>query len=160
MKTLSIIFLSLFIVGCNRKLPGSSPQSAPRALPAIQKIIADQLGRAADEIRPDATFASFGADDLDLVEIVMATEEALNISIEDDDLVKAAGVGPDELLGSLTIRAFAALADGAHRKQPSDDNEPTDGGLRSAQVGSFGELSKLPNRSAPKVTVTRGGGGN
>src|SRR5262249_16257218 len=131
MRRLFIIFLSLFIVGCDRKHPGSSPQSAPRALPAIQKIVADQLGRPLDDVRPDATLPSIGADDLDLVEIVMATEEALNVSIDDESLVKAAGAAqPDKLVESLTIRVFAALAEGAPRKQPSHDNEPNDGGLR------------------------------
>jgi acyl carrier protein len=99
-----------------------------------------------DDVRPDATFASLGADDLDLVEIVMATEEALNISIDDESMVKAAGAAqPDKLVESLTIRVFAVLADGAPHNQPSHDNEPNDGGLRAAQAGPYGELSKLPN---------------
>jgi len=145
-RRLSIIFLSLFIVGCDRKHPSSSPQSAPHALPAIQKIVADQLERSADDIRPDATFASLGADDLDYVEIVLATEEALNISIDEDELAKAAGAAqPDKLVGSLTIRTFAAFADGAPHGQPPQNNEPSDGGLRATQVGPYGELNKLPN---------------
>jgi hypothetical protein len=82
------------------------------------------------------------------VEIVMATEEALNISIDDDGLAKAAGAAqPEKLVGSLTIRAFAAFADGAPHQQPPppQNNEPNDGGLRATQVGPYGELSKLPN---------------
>jgi len=146
MRRLSIIFLSLLIVGCDRGQPSSSPQSAPRTLPAIQKIVADQLKRSADDIRPDAAFASLGADDLDFVEIVMATEEALDISIDDDGLTKATGAAQsDKLVGSLTVRAFATFADGAPRQQRPQSNEPNDGGLRAAQVGPYGELSKLPN---------------
>jgi acyl carrier protein len=146
-RRFSIIFLSFFILGCDRKEPSSSPPPAPGALPAIQKIIANQLKRSASDIRPDATFGALGADDLDLVEIVMATEDALNISIDDDGLTKAAGAThPDKLVGSLTVRAFAAFADGAPRRQPPpQNNEPNDGGLRATQVGSYGELSKLPN---------------
>jgi hypothetical protein len=82
------------------------------------------------------------------VEIVMATEEALNISIDDDGLAKAAGAAqPEKLVGSLTIREFAAFADGAPHQQPPppQNNEPNDGGLRATQVGPYGELSKLPN---------------
>jgi len=80
------------------------------------------------------------------VEIVMATEEALNISIDDDGLTKATGATqPDKLLGSLTIRAFAAFADSAPHRQAPENNEPNDGGLRATQVGPYGELSKLPN---------------
>ena len=134
------------MVGCEKKQPTASVQPSPRTLPAIQKIIAEQLKRSPNDLRPDATFASLGADDLDLVEIVMATEEALNISIDDDGLTKAAhAANPDKLVGSLTIQAFAAFADGAPRQTPSKNNEPNDGGLRATQVGSFAELSKLPN---------------
>jgi len=147
MRRLSIIVLSLFMVGCDRKHPVSLPQPAPRALLAIQKIVADQLKRSSDDIQPDATFASLGADDLDFVEIVMATEEALNISIDDDALAKAAGSAQsDKLAGSLTVREFAAFADGApHQQPPPQNNEPNDGGLRASQVGPYSELSNLPN---------------
>jgi len=133
-------------MGCDRKPPGGNPPSVPSTLPAIQKIVAEQLGRKPDDIRPDATLAALGADDLDLVEIVMATEEALNISINDDALTRAAGVASaDKVVGKLTVQAFAAFADAAPREQPPANNEPNDGGLRSAQGGVYADLSQLPN---------------
>lgn len=146
MRLFSILFLSLFMAGCEQKRPSATPPSAPRTLPAIQKVVAAQLKQSADAIRPDATFASLGADDLDFVEIIMATEEALNVSIDDDGLTRAAGVAqPEDLVGSLTVRALATFADGAPHQQPSQNNEPNDGGLRATQVGFYGELIKLPN---------------
>jgi len=146
MRRLFIVFPSLFLLGCHREQPSASQQPTPRTLPAIQKIVAGQLKRSTEDVRPETTFASLGADDLDLVEIIMATEEALNISIDDDGLTKSAGAAqPDKLVRSLTIRAFAEFADGAPRQQPPRNNEPNDGGLRASQVGPYGELSKLPN---------------
>ena len=140
---LTAIFVLL--VGCDRQL-ARPLESQPRSLPAIQKIVAAQLKRSVAEIRGDSTFASLGADDLDLVEIVMATEEALNISINDDALTKAAGVTkPDKAVGSLTIQSFATLADASPTQSHQPNTEPNHGGLRVTQVGQFGELSKLPN---------------
>ena len=115
----------------------------------IQKIVAAQLKQSQDEIRPNSTFASLGADDLDLVEITMAVEDQLGITIADDALIKAAGVSTaDELVGHLTLTGFAAVAAAAPRQlksRPADPGASDAGNLRDAQVGTFGALSKLPN---------------
>jgi len=141
-----LIILSLIAAGCGRNQRGSATVPTPHTLATVQKIVAEHLKRSDGEVPPDATFASLGADDLDLVEIVMATEEALSVSIEDDRLTKAAGVTQaDKLVGSLTVRAFAAFVDGAPHQVPRHNSEPSDGGLRATQVGSFVELSRLPN---------------
>jgi len=64
----------------------------------IQKIVMDQLGSIAEEVKPEATLVQdLGADSLDMVELVMAIEEEFNIEIPDeattsiktvDDIVK------------------------------------------------------------------------
>jgi len=52
----------------------------------IKEITANQLGIDEETITPEATFAqTLGADSLDVVELVMAFEEAFEIDIEDDD---------------------------------------------------------------------------
>jgi acyl carrier protein len=52
----------------------------------VKDIIAEQLGLAADEVRPEFTFSNdLGADDLDFMEIVMALEEEFEIEIDDDE---------------------------------------------------------------------------
>jgi acyl carrier protein len=141
-----LIVLSLIVAGCGRNQPASATAPTPRSLAAVQKIVAEQLKRPGGDVRPDTTFASLGADDLDFVEIVMATEEALNVSIEDEALTKAAGVTQaDKLVGSLTVRAFATVVEGAPHQVPRPNTEPNDGGLRATQVGTFAELSQLPN---------------
>lgn len=57
-------------------------------------IIAEQLGREADEITPQKRFVEdLGADSLDLVELVMAFEEEFDIEIPDEDAEKIMTVG-------------------------------------------------------------------
>lgn len=51
----------------------------------VQKIVAEQLGVDASEVKPEANFANdLGADSLDTVELVMALEEEFDIEIPDE----------------------------------------------------------------------------
>jgi acyl carrier protein len=52
--------------------------------PQIRKLIAEHLGVAPAKVGPRSTLKELGADDLDLVEIVMALEEDFEIQIPDD----------------------------------------------------------------------------
>ncbi len=53
------------------------------------EIIANQLGVAADNVTPDASFMEdLGADSLDTVELVMALEEEFDLEIPDSDAEK------------------------------------------------------------------------
>lgn len=55
----------------------------------VTKIIVDQLGVSADEVKPEAKFVDdLGADSLDLTEFIMAMEEEFDIEIADDDAQK------------------------------------------------------------------------
>ncbi len=52
----------------------------------VKDIIVEQLGIAADEVVPEASFIEdLGADSLDIVELVMAMEEEFDIEIPDED---------------------------------------------------------------------------
>ena len=52
----------------------------------VTKIIMDQLGVSADDVKPEASFVEdLGADSLDLTELIMAMEEEFDIEIADDD---------------------------------------------------------------------------
>lgn len=71
------------------------PQSKPDPEPGstlthrVNRIIANQLGIDIQVIRPDSRLAEdLGADDLDLVEIVLAVEEEFNVEIPDDQVSK------------------------------------------------------------------------
>lgn len=55
----------------------------------VKKIIVDQLGADAAQVKPEASFIEdLGADSLDTVELVMALEEEFNIEIPDEEAEK------------------------------------------------------------------------
>ena len=55
----------------------------------IKKIIVDQLGVDADEVKDEASFMDdLGADSLDTVEMVMAFEDEFGVEIPDEDAEK------------------------------------------------------------------------
>jgi acyl carrier protein len=55
----------------------------------VKAIICEQLSVAEEDVVPKASFVDdLGADSLDLVEMIMAMEEAFNISIADEDAEK------------------------------------------------------------------------
>ena len=55
----------------------------------VKKIISEQLGVGIDEIKPNSSFIDdLGADSLDIVELVMAMEEAFGTDIPDEDAEK------------------------------------------------------------------------
>lgn len=54
-------------------------------LEQIQKIVSEQLGVETEQVKPEASFTKeLGADSLDVVELVMAFEEAFDIEIDDE----------------------------------------------------------------------------
>lgn len=60
----------------------------------LKEIIADKLGVNEDEITMEATFIDdLGADSLDIVELIMALEEELEMEIPDEDAEKFRTVG-------------------------------------------------------------------
>ena len=55
----------------------------------VKSIIVEQLGVDEEEVTIDASFVDdLGADSLDIVELVMAFEEAFEIEIPDEDAEK------------------------------------------------------------------------
>ena len=60
----------------------------------IIKIIVEQLGVNEDQVKPEAKFVEdLSADSLDIVELVMALEEAFGTEIPDEDAEKLLSVG-------------------------------------------------------------------
>ena len=139
MKRFAYIALGVLLAGCR----GNT------MLPEIQDIAAKQLKTSTAAMNPKSTFAALGADDLDVVEITMAVEDKMGITIQYNELAKAAGTSPDQnLADKLTLDAFtrvAASAPKGTRPQPQGPTGPDDGTLRESQVGPYGELTKRPN---------------
>ncbi len=67
----------------------------------IKSIIADQLGVAEEQIKPESKFIEdLGADSLDLVELIMAMEEEFQTEIPDEEAEKIRTVG--DAIGYVT----------------------------------------------------------
>ncbi len=55
----------------------------------VKEIIVEQLGVAAEDVVPEASFVEdLGADSLDIVELIMALEEEYGVEIPDDEAEK------------------------------------------------------------------------
>ena len=55
----------------------------------VKQIIVEQLGVDESQVEPSASFVDdLGADSLDIVELVMAFEEAFDLDIPDDEAEK------------------------------------------------------------------------
>lgn len=60
----------------------------------VKSIIVEQLGVTETSVTMEASFIDdLGADSLDIVELIMALEEAFDIEIPDEDAEKVATVG-------------------------------------------------------------------
>jgi acyl carrier protein len=81
---------------------------------AIIVILGKQFGKQPDEIQSSNSLKDLGADELDLVEVVMELEEEFQISIPDGAVQKAAGEATmDNMLKRLTPPKLAALVEEA-----------------------------------------------
>lgn len=59
----------------------------------VRDIVVEQLGVEADEVTEESTFIDdLGADSLDIVELIMAFEEAFNVEIPDEEAEKIKSV--------------------------------------------------------------------
>ena len=83
----------------HRRIPdrtaGREAEGAQMALEdQVTKIIVDQLGCAREQVVPEASFIDdLGADSLDIVELVMALEEAFDVEIPDEDAERIQTIG-------------------------------------------------------------------
>ncbi len=58
---------------------------------AIAELIAERNECEVSEIKPESTFADFGIDSLDTVEMLMNLEDKLGVEIELDEKVETVG---------------------------------------------------------------------
>lgn len=65
---------------------GKAAADAGENFTKFQECAANVLNVEVEQVTPDATFAQLDADSLDIVELLMALEEAFGIEIEEDEL--------------------------------------------------------------------------
>jgi acyl carrier protein len=83
---------------------------------AIIVILGKQFGKEPEKIQSSTSLKDLGADELDLVEVVMELEEEFQVSIPDGAVQKAAGEATmDNMLKSLTPPKLVALVEEARR---------------------------------------------
>lgn len=73
-------------------------------LAKVTEVIIDQLSVDEDAVTPEASFIDdLGADSLDIVELVMALEDAFGVSIPDEDAesIKTVGDAVEYIADSL-----------------------------------------------------------
>ncbi len=64
-----------------------------RIFEKVKEIVVDQLGVTEEEVTEESSFVDdLGADSLDVVELIMAFEEAFDIEIPDEDAERIATV--------------------------------------------------------------------
>lgn len=93
--------------------PPTAQSAAPRpTLPLVRELLANQLGVAIDKITPTTTLKDLGADELDLVELVMELEEEFKVYLPDEDLEKLASPGNGvDRFSVMSVQAVADLVD-------------------------------------------------
>ena len=69
----------------------SSPVYPGDTLSVVKEITAAQMGLDAAEIQPSTSMADLGADELDIVELVMELEEEFDVSIPDEAIENVTG---------------------------------------------------------------------
>ena len=103
--------------------PGSGSENGPAARPtsgaaaqpagdvaAVRKIVADVLNRDVGAIDVAKPLGTYGANNLDCVEIVMEIEDAFQVVIPDEELNReAGGTGTEAYATGLTVEKLAAI---------------------------------------------------
>jgi acyl carrier protein len=151
-----LVCLSLVTTGCGGV---SSPPNVPstaspkygrtEAENAVIVVLAKQLGKNPGEINTWRSLNDLGADELDLVEVIMELEEELHISMPDDALVKASGSSKrEDLLSGLTVEKLAAVVAEAARAANANpkSGRPADPAGEKAKAKQPVPLSSLSPR--------------
>ena len=100
------LMLCLFLIGCgDSKQSQPAQQQGPSVVDKVRSEVALILGKKADEIDISKPLVALGADELDIVEIVMAVEEAFKVEIPDSVIGEKIG----EVSKTLTVEKLAEV---------------------------------------------------
>ena len=59
----------------------------------VKELVLERFSLEEDDVSPETTFESVGADSLDIVELIMEIEAEFNIEIPDEEIKKMSTVG-------------------------------------------------------------------
>ena len=131
--------MALAAPGCDTNGPGTPPvDKAPKAKAAAPKaaapepaapkadigdavcaLVAKQMDLDRKEVTLDKSFADLGADDLDVVEMVMEAEDRFKVDISDEAIDREVGtVGPAELPKVFKVSSLVRLVRAALDAKP------------------------------------------
>lgn len=102
-----VLALALAVAGCGR-----SPKAKPELIRKVTQEVAKILKKGAAQIDATKPLGGQGADELEIVEIVMAVEEEFKVEIPD----KSVGEKPDEIAKTLTVQKLADIVAGQMEK--------------------------------------------
>ncbi len=84
MRALAVAAVLTLLAGA---APGAdAPLTAGEAVTRVRATVAEILGRKSPDIDVAAALSAQGADELDIVEIIMALEEAFDVQIPDESV--------------------------------------------------------------------------
>ena len=119
MKSYALCILFIFaLVGCSEssstttRSPASNGATNSETVTRVCDIAAEQMGVDKSKVDARTSLADLGADELDLVELVMTLEEEFNQTISDAEIERLSG-GSDftKGFGKLTMENLAGLID-------------------------------------------------
>ena len=99
----TFLLLCVFLVGCGRSQPVTLSQQ--QVVDGVRSEVAKILKKDAGQIDVAKSLVALGADELDIVEIVMSVEEAFKVKIPDS----AIGGKPADVGKTLTVQKLAEI---------------------------------------------------
>jgi acyl carrier protein len=113
---LSVACLSV-VLGCGAPTTATSKNSGP-TVDQVCEIAAKQMGVDRSKVSPGTSLEDLGADELDLIEMVMDLEDHFGIMIPEETIEKAMGTATDWKQGQkFTMAKLAAVVDDLKSKR-------------------------------------------
>jgi acyl carrier protein len=110
-RILGVIALVTAVWSCSAPQPGNtgirSHSQSAQDVAAEVELMVEQFGVSAAEVTPDVSLKALGADELDIIEVIMAVEDRFRVEITDELIARHVdGAGNED---QLTARKLAAL---------------------------------------------------